>query len=212
MRKFVIDKDYKCVGCDIYKKQSITINTGLTVLVGCNGMGKTTLINQLQDQLKKKSIPIISFDNLHEGDGHARSKAGFYNDWDFLAESLQSSEGENIILNLGKLALQIGRFVKNNKGIPEFWIFLDAIDSGLSVDNVVDVKEYLFKTIFEDNPNTNVYIIVSANEYELARDENCFDVYNGKYIKFKDYEEYRDFILNTRKEKDKRVYKKRGED
>ena len=92
------------------------------------------------------------------------------------------------------------------------WIFFDAIDSGLSVDNVVDVKECLFKTIFDDNPNTDVYIIVSANEYELARDESCFDVYNGKYIKFKDYEDYRNFILKTRKIKDKRVYKEDEED
>ena len=32
----------------------------------------------------------------------------------------------------------------------------------------------------------------------------------GKYIKFTDYEDYRNFILKTRKEKDNRVYKKRG--
>ena len=73
------------------------------------------------------------------------------------------------------------------------------------------VKKYLFNTIFEDTTGTDVYIVVSANEYELARGENCFDVYNGKYIQFEDYEDYRNFILNTRNIKDKRVYKKRGE-
>lgn len=212
MRKFVIDKDYKGVGCDIYKKKNIEINTGVTVLVGCNGMGKTTLIHQLKRQLEKKDIPVISFDNLHDGGGHARSKAGFYGDWEFLSASMQSSEGENIVLNLGQMASQIGQFARTNRGTPEMWIFFDAIDSGLSVDNVVDVKELLFKTILEDSPNTDVYIIVSANEYELARDENCFDVYNGKYIKFKDYEDYRNFILKTREIKDKRVYKEGDED
>ena len=47
-------------------------------------------------------------------------------------------------------------------------------------------------------------IVVSANEYEMARGENCFDVYNGKYIKFKDYEEYRQFILDSKEIKEKR--------
>lgn len=208
MRKFKIYKDYCDIGCDIYKNETIEIQSGLTVLVGCNGMGKTTLIHQIKSQIKKGNIPFISYDNLNEGGSHSKSEAAFYNDWDFVSTSMQSSEGENIILNLGKLASKIGTFVRKNKDASEIWIFLDAVDSGLSVDNVVDVKEYLFKTIFDDNPNTDIYIIVSANEYELARDENCFDVYNGKYIKFKDYEEYRNFILETRKIKDKRKYKK----
>lgn len=212
MRKFKIYKDYNDMGCDIYKKGTITINSGVTVLVGCNGMGKTTLLHQLKRTLEKDDIPLISFDNLINGGSNARSKAGFYGDMEFLATSLCSSEGENIVLNLGKLAGEIGRFVKKNKNSPEMWILLDAVDSGLSVDNIVDVKEYLFKTIIDDNPNSDIYIIVSANEYELARNENCFDVYNGKYIKFKDYEEYRDYILNSREEKDKRVYKKSGDD
>ena len=208
MRKFTIHKDYCDTGCNIYKKENIAIDTGLTVLVGCNGMGKSTLIKQLKSQLETENIPVISFNNLSEGGSYARSKAGYYNDLEFLVTAMQSSEGENIIMNLGKLASEIGSFMRKNKNMSEFWIFLDAIDSGLSVDNVDDVKEYLFKTIFDDNPNTNVYIIASANEYELARNENCFDVYRGKYIRFKDYEEYRNFILKTREEKDKRVYKK----
>ena len=86
----------------------------------------------------------------------------------------------------------------------ERWILLDAIDSGLSVDNVVDVKELLFKTILEHNFGKEIYIVVSANEYELARNEKCFDVYNGKYIKINNYEEYRDFILKSKEEKNER--------
>ena len=38
----------------------------------------------------------------------------------------------------------------------------------------------------------------------MARDEQCFDVYNGKYVKFTDYEEYRDFILQSREWKNQR--------
>ena len=60
-----------------------------------------------------------------------------------------------------------------------------------------------------ENIGVDLYIIISANEYELARNEECFDVSNGKSIRFKDYEDYRKFIINNRKKKDKR-YKKKG--
>ena len=46
MRKFKIDRDYNGLGCNIYQKGTVTINPGVTVLVGCNGIGKTTLANK----------------------------------------------------------------------------------------------------------------------------------------------------------------------
>ena len=229
-RKFTLEKKYYGENYDLYKKKTITIKEGLTVLVGCNGIGKTTLLRQIKDQLKKENIPVLSFDNLSEGGSRAVSSAGFYGDFGFMAAAMSSSEGENIVMNIGKLASNLRAFIKSGevKGnsdalakafakaihgdaiekeqeIPnERWLLLDAIDSGLSVDNVVDIKEYLFKTIFKDAGDTKVYIIVVANEYELARGEQCFDVYNGKYVKFADYEEYRTFVLESRKTKDAR--------
>lgn len=207
MREFTIERDYNGMGCNIYKKRKIAINTGVTVLVGCNGIGKTTLITQMLNHLKREKIPARSFNNLTDGGSHARSKAAYYQDFAFVGASMSSSEGENITLNLGVFAREIGRFIKENKDATEMWFFFDAIDSGLSVDNIVDVKEYMFKTIFRTAPNTDIYIVVTANEYEFARGEECFDVYRGKYVRFSTYERYRNFILKTREEKDKRVYK-----
>ena len=90
----------------------------------------------------------------------------------------------------------------------ERWILLDAADSGYSVDNVVDLKE-LLKIIIEDGRSMGVavYIVVSANEYEMAAGEQCFDVNTGKYLTFKDYGDYRKYILESRKRKDKRIAK-----
>ena len=230
-RKFTLHKRYYGEEYDLYKKKTITIKEGITVLVGCNGAGKTTLLHQIKDNLKKENIPVVSFDNLHEGGHNAISSAAFYNDFAFMGTAMASSEGENIVMNIGKLASSLRGFIKNGesgkdsdklskafakamwgdntedeKEVPkERWLLLDAIDSGLSVDNIVDVKEYLFKTIFADaDPDVTIHIVVSANEYEMARNENCFDVYNGKYIKFKDYEEYRQFILDSKEQKEKR--------
>ena len=118
-----------------------------------------------------------------------------------------SSEGENINLNIGNFAGKIGNYQRSHADAKELWIFFDAVDSGLSVDNVVDLKETLFRLILENSGATEVYIIVSANEYELARGEACFDVLRCKYTQFKTYEAYRKFILKTREVKDARVYK-----
>lgn len=201
-RKFKLIKDYYDDG-DIYNKSSITILDGLTVLVGCNGTGKSTLIQQIKDSLEKEKTPYISYDNLHDGGYNARSKAGFYGDFNFLASTLQSSEGENIMLNIGKFATSIGNFVKKqvDKKSTEIWILLDAFDSGFSIDNIIDVKRNLFDTILEDCKSKGIttYIVVAANSYELANGEQCFDVYRGKYIKFKDYEDYKKFILESGK-------------
>lgn len=224
-RKFTLIKDYYDEGLDLYKKKTIEIKLGITVLVGCNGIGKTTLLHQIRDNLKKNNIPYVLFDNLKDGGSNSVSEASFYGDFEFMATAIQSSEGENIVMNMGKLAARLGKFVKDGEDLkekkytklarsmaqargeevpdePEIpkerWILLDAVDSGLSVDNIVDLKEQLFKTILEHNCGNEIYIVVSANEYEMARGEQCFDVYNGEYIKFKDYEEYRNLVLQSK--------------
>ena len=236
-RKFKIEKDYYDEGVVLYKKSTITLRPGVTVLVGCNGTGKTTLMKSIKSQLKKENVPCIYFDNLHDGGRNAISGAAFFEDFGFVATAMCSSEGENIVMNLGTVASRIGEFIRTGqdngkdakldrvfarllsheeeeeKEIPdERWILLDAVDSGLSIDNVLDVKEYLFKTILEDYQEGEVYIIVSANAYEMARGEQCFDVYNGKYVKFSDYEEYREFVLNSRKRKDERNQEENNEE
>lgn len=229
-RKFVLERDYYEEGYNLYKKKTIQIRPGITVLVGCNGIGKTTLLHQLEYRLKKNKIPCLLFNNLHDGGHNAISSASFYNDFEFMAMAMGSSEGENIVLNICKLATKLRRFIETGEYQKdklsealenifskdenqeenvsnERWILLDAVDSGLSIDNVVDLKEQLFQTILKDNFGKDIYIVVSANEYEMARGEQCFDIYNGKYIQLKDYEEYRNLILASREWKEQRIEK-----
>lgn len=125
-------KDY------IYSKKNIEIEQGLTVLVGCNGSGKTTLLKQIKDLCKKEDIPCYYFDNLHEGGHESINKAVFYGNVSFLAESLSLSEGENINLNISNRAREIGCFVHKNEKADKLFILMDAIDSGLSIDYVIE--------------------------------------------------------------------------
>lgn len=232
-RRFYLSNCYYGENSKLYNKQNITIKPGLTVLVGCNGIGKTTMLDQIENQLKKKNIPCVKYDNLTQGGSTSISEALFHGNLEFGATAWCSSEGENIVMNMGKLASKLGRFIeegetekqkrqrefrasmdeiferepgKNVEPPKERFILLDAVDSGLSVDNIVDLKQYLFGTIFEHGKNLglDIYIIVSANEYEMAREEQCFDVCEGKYVDIDTYEEYRDIILRSRKYKEER--------
>lgn len=176
---------------------------GVTVLIGCNGIGKTTLMKQLYKQVQKENIPCVMFDNLRDGGSNARNKAGFYGDFTFLATSMCSSEGENIALNMGNFSKMIGSMFRQNPNDSEYWIFADAVDSGFSIDNIVDLKEGLFDLILDYHKNKEVYIIVTANAYEMARGEQCFDVVQGKYVPIKSYEKYRSVILKSKEMKNK---------
>lgn len=60
-RKFILEKDYYEQGVNLYKRKTVTINSGVTVLVGCNGMGKATFLRQIRDRLKKQDIPCIQY-------------------------------------------------------------------------------------------------------------------------------------------------------
>ena len=215
-------------GFSICRPKQITIQPGLTVLVGCNGAGKTTLLNNIKNELKKEEIPYYYFDNLHDGGSSARSAALYHEDYDFMIVASQSSEGENICMNLGKLMSRLKTFMHTGRvatrmdclnaelfrekyEIPltkERWLLLDAVDSGYSIDNVVELKN-IFDMIIKDyaDHGYELYIIVSANGYELAHNTPCLDVTNGKYMEFNQYDEFKKFILKSREKKDKRDQK-----
>ena len=194
-----------------FKKSEVEFEPGVTVLVGCNGYGKTTMLECIKAQCRTDDIFFIEFESV--GDRQRdRSAAGFYGDINFLASSFCSSEGEKITMSLGKFAKSLGSFVRNHSNVKTLVVTMDALDSGYSIDNVVEAKELLFKTVLEDceSKGIELYIFVTANAYELASGEKCFDPIKGEYIRFDSYEQYRKYVLDTRKTKDRR-YRKKGE-
>lgn len=201
-RQFKLYNDWYCDDeFTIFKKKQIKINTGLTVLVGCNGAGKTTLLNQINQSLKNKNIPVLFHSNMSDGERELKRKAAFHGNFDVVAKLMMNSEGENIVNVMEEIAKKMGELTRQHPEAQELWFLFDAIDSGLSIDNVLDIKNQLIPVVIEYNQDKDIYFVISANSYEFARNENCFDVINGKYIKFKDYEEYREFILRTKEQK-----------
>lgn len=199
--KVKLNKNYWNSEEPLYKKNIVELNPGVTVLAGRNGSGKTTFLRQLKQLLDKSKIPYLSYDNVFDGGSKAANDVlegiSFFKDTknkaEVFATKCLSSEGQNIIINLNEFARTVGTFMKNNRDKEKVFILFDAIDSGLSIDNIIEVKNFL-KIIANDAPNA--YIIVTANSYEMCYQNICYDVKNSRYIEFFDYEDYKDFILN----------------
>lgn len=184
----------------IFKKKSITLQEGLTILVGCNGAGKSTFLSMIDNYCHKQNIPIYTYDNYTEGGLKAFENYIATGDFRGAATSKASSEGENIVYNLSNKCKTIGAFIRNNKEHHTIVITIDAIDSGLSINNIIEVKHF-FHTVIADCKKSNIaiYIVVAANAFETVTEENCLNIQKGTYLTFTEYNEYKNFILETDK-------------
>lgn len=203
MRKFIVptrpfDDDMR-----LYLRKEVTFNPGLTTLIGCNGSGKTTLMMLIKDELRKDNdILLLSYDDRFDGQSNLMSALGFRGDTTGVINMFTSSEGERIIRGVGYFAQGIRKRIQ--KANPkEIWILLDAVGSGLSIDGIRNIKD-LARVIIEDNQGTDVYFVVSTNEYEFTIDADNIDVTTFRHKQFKDYDDYRNYILKTAKKKEKR--------
>ena len=149
-RKFKIIRDYHKEGEFLYQKKHVEFEPGLTVLIGCNGCGKTTLMRQVRLQVEKdlKNPCVVHFDNFADGGHNSMQVSAFHEDFSRVAQQMCSSEGERIAIDMEMVARKIGNMMHKYQNEKEFWIFLDGIDSGFSIDAIEDLKRGLFDTIF----------------------------------------------------------------
>jgi len=206
-RSFKIGRCPHESGLQVYKKAIHSFKPGISILVGCNGSGKSTAFGYIQDILKENDIPVFKYSNLTEGGNTARESALFYGNLNLLAEQITSSEGENIVINIGTMAQKLGSFVERNKEKGELWILLDAIDSGLSIDYIEEVKDFLHNQLIDKITDIDLYILISTNNYELCIGEACYNVQECQYIEIDSYEKFKKIVKKTRENKSKFIKK-----
>lgn len=187
--------------------RGVILQPGVSVLVGCNGSGKTTFLQIVRDHCEENGIPCFFYSNSDDGSCRASDMNLMRGNIKSLATNAVSSEGEVIYNNFGDHVPQIGKFIHDHSGSNQVVICLDGLDSGGSIDNILELKRGLFDIILSTSDGIEeVYILVSANSYEFVKDEWCIDVTHGKYLQFINYEDYREFIISSRQIKNKRYH------
>lgn len=228
-REFNIhNKNYYAENQKLYKHNKIFIpENSVTCLVGCNGIGKSTVIRQMiQDNENCLSKTAWDLEDTHSIsfreffgdkktredfdefylDGNKSSSFG-HSECDFMMNDLSTmwcSTGEANLRVAGPVFGILGKETKLLTG-KRLFVFLDDLDVGVSVDYLVDVVntiKLMEKTMAERG--IKFYIILTANSYELARYFHCIDTVTFKPVKFKTYDTYVKYVCKTRKYKDER--------
>ena len=196
-------------GLKLYQRKNFTFVPGLNSLVGCNGSGKSTLIDYfLIDTLRKDHIEYYKYNDRRQGGSMLMDRMlNVDSDINGLARMFMSSEGERIVCGLERVIMSLPNFFKENKGKPAFLV-LDAIDSGMSVDEIGEIKALFLDTVIPDAKNrfnVDLFIVIAANNYEWCNDDriNNIDITKAKSVKFKSYEDYVAQIKASRTFKDK---------
>ena len=179
-------------------------NEGLTCLVGCNGSGKSTLMKQIQrDYWDKDTVFYINGRTIQDEVRHSSMMEGRLQDFSLM---IGFSEGETVSNTLQVLSKSMGSFVLNTSRDHNYGIILiDGLDSGLSIDGMDFMMNFFTDVVLKTLPEDfKLYLIIACNSYEMCRDCDCISVQNQDHMKFSDYEDYREFILWSAKNKEAR--------
>jgi len=192
----------------LYTRKNFTFYPGLNNLVGCNGSGKSTMVDLfVEPYLRSNKIPYIEWNDRQHGGAHLMDKMlNFDNDMEGLVSMALSSEGERISYGLLPVFKDIGRSFRQYSG-QAVAVLLDAIDSGMSVDEIIETRKCILDVVIPDAETLGVtpYFIIATNNYEWCDDERIhnINISNGQKLFIHSYEEYRDIILKSRELKDK---------
>ena len=204
MLKIPIVRDYYDNEEQLFLYESLELDKGVTILVGCNGSGKTTLIHQIQQFATKNDIFWFSYDDVVHGRS-AAMQIMLEDDIEQLGQLYMSSEGERINRNFSDRMYKFGKFVKDSGDGKDYIFTIDGYDSGTSIDMIDDLISF-FNMLLEDfkERHKNLYIVMSTNQYEPCIENRCLDVTTGDIIEFRNYNDYREFILKSSKFRDSR--------
>lgn len=173
----------------------LNLEPGVTCFVGPNGAGKTTLLTQLKEYAKSNGFHLWEYSNFADGP-HEDYRYLQTGQSKMFATAAFSSEGEKVAIHFAGRVGEMGNAIRTAAlaGEPIF-VFLDALDSGASIDRAREVLS-LFKTINDDiKSGTEAYILCAVNQYELTKDPvRCVDCRTGKDVSFNTYDEYAKFI------------------
>lgn len=190
-------------GRKLYASQLVTFKPNeINTIIGCNSAGKSTMVNIVDEILYTNGYPYVFYDNID-------------NSFKWLHERIHESihyknlsEGEVIAKASGKYINVIadiirGTIIRDKKfrkyrDLDNIFLLLDSIDSGYSIDNIINLSGILNGLIcLAKENNKKLYIIAAANNFEFIKGNRSWDVQASKEIVFNDYNSYRQRIIET---------------
>ena len=203
-RKFIIPSIYEPAETD-----SVTLKENdITILVGKNGYGKTSFLYGIEEAFKKdNTVTIVSWSDSKYGRDAGRSILGFHEDYEGLASMAFVSEGQTMMSSFARFFMQRagGASRRRKPGQDTMFLLVDQLDSGLDSHQIRYIKEVIRNIVIPDmtGQGITVFIIMSANSYELVMGEDCLDPMTRKHLKFKTIQEYMDYIDSQYKKDEK---------
>lgn len=208
-------------GWDLFETNTVTITDNVTIFAGPNGYGKSSLLSMMKEALKQqgyKEFEMMSknpFEFLLENDKPVTkgflaydAKYDSYDDifgrqlWlqnvELASTMMSASEGQNKLITMGKLFDQVKDIKEKpeNKDLEQIILFVDGIDSGLSVDMIQFIMTTLpLKLQQVESLGVECIIIFTTNNYEMCRNRIVIDPITFKETKYESYEEFRNDML-----------------
>lgn len=210
----------------MFKRVILELNPNtISCFVGANGTGKTTAIRFIKNHLhkighdiendhnqfykifnqdkKEYDIAYLLFDKNSDITEDLNGMEAVLN----RATVAFSSTGEGIIHRLNRSVSALGGWVKNNENKNKtLFVFFDDCDAGTSIDVIIELKD-LFKLIAEscEKKGITYYIVITANSFEMCRDIDCISVHDFTHKTFTEYEDFKKFVMNSKKLKEKSI-------
>ena len=219
------DEDY------LFDKDTLTLTDKVTVFVGPNGYGKTTLTKAIKEGLKRQgafdfannthernlsrgfrnaftpdskdtndaaTIGFMAYDSHADDHSNSISSALANDNFMLFALRKESSEGENNLYSLTELFNNAGAVAKEHPNLEQLVLFVDGIDSGLSVDMIdliVRTLDIKIKQVESLNPDLEVAMVFTTNNYEMTRNLPTFDPTSFEPVSYDSYEDFRTDML-----------------
>lgn len=150
--------------------------------------------DSMVDDEDTATLGFISYDSHADDHTNTMSSTLVNKDLAQFALRSESSEGQNNLYSMMDLFNNAKAVAKKHQNLEQLIIFVDGIDSGLSVDMIdlivrtLDVK---IKQVEDQNPNLEVAMIFTTNNYEMVRNMIALDPITSESIEYKSYEDFR---------------------
>lgn len=181
----------KCNNERLHFKE-LEVKSRLNVLVGGNGVGKTTFLKGLKEGKFKvecsKDIEYISYtdsvDNYVNRHGEVRN----LDECVSIMEANSMSEGQGILYSLLSFLQYIEERLEILGDSKSIVVLLDEVDSGLSVDAINVLLHEVIRLL---SRYEGVQFFISSNNYHFTYVINeVVNMYSGEYITINNYDEY----------------------